>query len=396
MMIKVLHIAHEFLPDGLGTARRIFNSQPKDGVSHYLVIPTYSDPTRYQIDPCFEVQQARVVDAPIGKFAGHMDARRMARVALRLVRDEGIDLLYAHSPVACARAMLHVHEHTRDLPMVYEPHVFMYAAYIRRLARYPQAWFKKLIAPYFQHMIETERKLIQRCDTVICQTEALKNKLKELYPQEMTNAVIATNGLPTGVSADSNSVSEQVRSRLPVTPFLFFGGYLSKGNGVQRICELAPLAPDIPIVVAGDGPCAAMVAAADKSNASLTYLGKLEKEDYYGVLAASKAIVSLRQQTMENDVFLPLKVLDAIALHRPIITSDLAIMREAARVYPQIEVVGDDPEAVTNCIRKLLGSSVPLSKQSEHPAGKASQEYNWDTTQRVLQRHFKKLLDSKK
>lgn len=386
-MITVLHIAYSFPPGGLGTAQRIFHSQPREGFAHHVVIPTLETRETYTVDPCFVVHPVRLFDLHVGKASTFLGARRMGAEAVRIIQSEDIDVLYAHSPVMCARAMTHVTSETTGLPMVYEPHIFLQAAYLKKIMRYRHERIRGFVAPYFRHMLKTERRLLSSSDAVICQTEALRDKMRDLYPDEMPEAIIAPNGMPEDM-LPAGSIPASVRDQLPEKPFVFFGGHLTKANGVGRILDVASDAPDVPIVIAGDGPYAAQAAGMARTNDSFTYLGNLHRSDYFSVLSSAKVVVSLRQKTTENDVFLPLKALDAMALGKLFLTTDLSIMREISLSYTGIEFVPDDTPSISGRLRELLEQGMPGEHDGRFLSKTAKKPYRWTTTQAVLAAHL--------
>jgi glycosyltransferase involved in cell wall biosynthesis len=104
--------------------------------------------------------------------------------------------------------------------------------------------------------------------------------------------------------------------------YAFYAGRLSEEKGVRTLIEAARLAPEVPVVVAGDGPLAELV-----RKSAVTYLGRLDRAETAAALADSSFAVA-PSEWYENQ---PLAVLEALSAGKPVIATGLGGLPEIVK-----------------------------------------------------------------
>jgi glycosyltransferase involved in cell wall biosynthesis len=96
---------------------------------------------------------------------------------------------------------------------------------------------------------------------------------------------------------------------------VLFIGRLSEEKGLRHILELPSYLPELPIVIAGDGPLRDQVKRAAQNATNLTYRGRLDRKDVAGELASARVVVmpSLWREPG------PLAALEAMAAGTPLV-----------------------------------------------------------------------------
>jgi glycosyltransferase involved in cell wall biosynthesis len=99
--------------------------------------------------------------------------------------------------------------------------------------------------------------------------------------------------------------------------YMLLAGRLCHGKGVAILIEAARLVPDVPVVIAGDGPLRGQLQAATSSLPNLRWVGYQPQEALLATLAGARALI-LPSLWPEN---CPVSVLEAYALGKPVIAS---------------------------------------------------------------------------
>lgn len=128
---------------------------------------------------------------------------------------------------------------------------------------------------------------------------------------------------------------------------ILYQGRLSREKGVDQLCAAARLVPDIPILVAGDGPIRRALEATAPAN--VRFLGACAPDVLAGHLAAAVAVVS-PSTWYENA---PLSVLEALRAARPVIATELGGQPELVDASVGRLVSPRDPTAIAAGLREL-------------------------------------------
>jgi glycosyltransferase involved in cell wall biosynthesis len=123
---------------------------------------------------------------------------------------------------------------------------------------------------------------------------------------------------------------------------ILFSGRLAREKGLDVLVAAARLAPDVPIVVAGDGPDADRLRAT--APASVRFVGHQDPVALAGLLAASVAVV-MPSTWYENA---PISLVEALRAGRPVIATDLGGHPELLLPGGGILVPPGDPAALAD------------------------------------------------
>jgi glycosyltransferase involved in cell wall biosynthesis len=128
---------------------------------------------------------------------------------------------------------------------------------------------------------------------------------------------------------------------------VLFAGRLADEKGIGTLLQAAALAPDVPIVIAGDGPLAPEVR---RHNGSIRYVGQLKEPE----------LVALRREAMFSVVpsecheVMPFSVLESLAAGLPVVTTSLGGLPEVVDDGVTGLVVGPhDAPALASAMQRL-------------------------------------------
>jgi glycosyltransferase involved in cell wall biosynthesis len=145
---------------------------------------------------------------------------------------------------------------------------------------------------------------------------------------EVARDLLVRDGYPADrIGLMANSVSDPGEPKPRTGPFSYaaFVGRLVPEKGIETLLN-AWHGLDIPLKIAGDGPCRAAVERAAADNPRVTYLGWLSPDDEGHLLSGADALV-FPSRWLEGQ---PLVLLRAMAHGVPVLCSDIANIEETA------------------------------------------------------------------
>ena len=162
--------------------------------------------------------------------------------------------------------------------------------------------------------------------------------------------------------------------------FGLFVGRLSPEKGVETLVAASRLAPDVPLVVAGDGPLSPFVQAA--ANGTISHPGRQDASE----LAALRARSAFTVVPSESHEVLGFAALESIAVGVPVIATSMGGL-------PEIVVDGvngllvppGDPEALAAAMRSLCADPDRAAELGANACRIAAERFSLEgQTRRVL------------
>lgn len=392
-MIKVLHMLHRFYPLRSGTSERVYYSQPKEGVIHYVIRPCdkNEEENTYVFKEKFIVQAINLNTKLPWRLGNIVRINRLIKAASRIIENNKIDIIYGHNPQNFAEAALRVSNKFPNTPFIYEAHSLLKTEYELRIKNGPIILPKTIRKGYYSYLINTEHKVLKKADAVICQTSQLVDAISKLYNIDKEKCIVAYNGfLNDSINYDPKKIRKKYS--LPKKVIAFYGGHLSKENGVDKIIVLIKQMSDTFFVIAGSGDYEEELSHLQQTQPNLRYLGVLNKEDYLSIVSVSNVLLLLRPINFTNHIFLALKVLDAIKMNKIILSTNLKIMQELKNKYNNIFITSLEIEDIKRNLNRALYDSNLNNKQYNNDT---ISNFTWDNTNKILYDLFV-LLSSKK
>ncbi len=343
--MKILHFSPRFYGDDLGTGRRLSQLLRDDGNYHYFLVSGEEGRAvrrDWQRDGNLYHRRCRYVfrlrfEVPV--LSRYLKLALNSRSLVRAAPPPGeFDLVIAHNPLDFAFPALGYARRHR-LPLVYEIHTLYYdEVAVRRRKRVPGFFFSlaKRIA------LIGEKRVIRTADAVIVQTEALRKRVADLYRADPEKIVVVPNGVDVELFRPPDEAEREQGRREKGWGgkiVILYSGYLDWINGVDFLLAAASaLPPGLKerslLVIAGDGPLADTVRRrAGAEPDFIQYLGRLDHRLMPRLYGLADIFVIPRPATEAGDSLVPIKLLEAMAMEKVILASDLAAFRE---------VIGDD------------------------------------------------------
>ena len=166
-----------------------------------------------------------------------------------------------------------------------------------------------------------------------------------------------------------------------------YTGHLYAGRGVELILELAAGLPEITfLLVGGEPPDVARVKAEAEAEGLLNVLlaGFIPNAELPGYQAACDVMLMPYQRRVAassgGDIaryLSPMKLFEYLACGRPILSSDLPVLREVLNQENSILLPPDDPQAWTAALRSLCGDPARRAALGE-AARRDAVQYTWE------------------
>lgn len=285
--------------------------------------------------------------------------------AVRAARKHNPDLIYTWSPQSSVFALLH------RLPVVFELHE-------PPLGRFGPIWYRSFL-----------RTRGEKC--LVCITNALEDVLARRYGLP-SNVVIAPNGVDLE-RYGSRPSAELARRELGFVdaPTVICTGHLYAGRGVETFVALAEKNPQTQFVWVGGKPDDVDAwRERAKGQENVKFTGFVQQAELPLYQAAADILIAPYASQISGSsggdsasVASPMKLFDYMAAKRPIITSDLPVIREILDEESALFVPPDDVDAWHAAVTRLM-DDVNLREKLANNAYAKVREYTWLERQRKI------------
>lgn len=332
--MRVLHVLHRSMPALSGYSIRtsyIMRFQREQGIEPFGVTSAQHpfDGEMEEVIHHIEFLRTRPLE---GRLYPGLRELRLMRALQRRVR-EAIqrwqpELIHAHSPVLVGLPAL-IEARRHRVPFVYEVRDLWENASVDR------GKFGYDSPPY--HAARgLETLVFRRADAVVAICEALR---EELAPRVGKRTALHVVGNGVDASGFTPAIDDTaVRERWSLQGKRVFGylGTFQPYEGLAVLIDALPaIIARVPeahcVIVGGDADELRQQVARLGVGASVTFTGRVPHDQVHGLYAVAEVMVYPRLSTRTTELTTPLKPLEAMAMARPVVISDVKAMRELVR-----------------------------------------------------------------
>jgi glycosyltransferase involved in cell wall biosynthesis len=244
-------------------------------------------------------------------------------------------------------------------------------------------------APGVSRLVWTcEKWMSERARELITVNEALAAKLSK---NRANPARIVRNSPDIGVL--DGAEARPVRERYNLEGFVItYLGSLEPGRFVPELVSPSKLSGKAILAIAGDGTLRPLVEKAASANHSIRFLGTLETDEALRVTWASDLVVAMLDPSNRNyKASTPVKVLDAMACGRPVVTTEGLDISEVVNSVGCGFVIPYDIGAFTRTVEKAIASPKLLDEMGRKGREYFERDLSWEHSEEELLRAYKEL-----
>lgn len=358
--MRVLHVLHTSLPVIAGYTIRsdyIIKHQAEHGMRPAVVTSAQQGSGDALKDEIGGISYWRTRE-PTGKKLPLVRELQLVRALEARVEDAirefQPDLVHAHSPMLVGLPALAAARRF-GLPLVYEVRDLWENASVDR------GKFKEESAPY-KIAAGLETIVYKYADATVTICEALKNAVA---PRVRSTDALHVVG--NGVDSDKFAPREAPagaweRFGLAGKKLIGYVGTFQPYEGLQTLIaaigDIAREIPDAHVVITGAGGQEMELKAFARERgveSKVTFTGRVPHDEVFNIYAMASLLVYPRIRTRTTELTTPLKPLEAMAMARPVMVSDVAAMGELVR-YGETGFVfkaGDSADLTKRCVEAL-------------------------------------------
>ena len=394
--MRILHVLDHSLPYFSGYSFRsdyIIRMQRKLGLQPFVVTsPKHEDfaaarETREGIDyyrmswPSFYVLP-KPNSVPLLRQAACV--AELSKQIVKLAKDLNVDVLHAHSPslngLAAGKAARQL-----GLPCVYEVRYYEEDAAVDR----GKMTFN---SPLYRLSRRLESVALQRADRVVTICEALRDDLiaRGVPAHKLFQS---PNGVDTALFAPRAPDAELIaRHQLQGQIVIGFIGSFYSYEGLDYLADavlrLLAQRRDVKLLLVGEGEVATPLKARipAERREQIIFIGKVphaQVKNYYSVM---DVLVYPRVRSRLTELTTPLKPLEAMAMERVVVGSDIGGLRELFRDQETgFTVAPENTEALTQCLARLVDDAALRQRIGRQAREFTVRERDWE---RIVERYL--------
>ncbi len=391
--MRILHVLDHSLPYFSGYSFRsdaILRVQQQLGLEPFVVTSPKHEDFASEIETINGIEYHRTHWPPLSKFQALPMVKQVACMAAlskeikRLAAELEVDVIHAHSPslngLAAAQAAKAL-----SLPLVYELRYYEEdAAVDRGKTRYNSLRYRLAV--------RMEQQALEQADCVVTISHALRDDLvrRGISPEKI---IEIPNGVDTGYfqprEPDAELILKYDLSGKTVIGFIgSFYFYEGLEFLVDAAIELLTKRKDIIVLLIGDGEAVEMLQARipGQLRGSFIFTGNVPHDEVRRYYSVMDILVYPRKRSRLTELTTPLKPLEAMAMEKAVVGSDVAGIRELfdnGNVGYLVEA--ENAEALAHRLLRLVES-----ESERRAAGMRAREFVVQTRDwiRIVEKYF--------
>lgn len=391
-MLKILHLTSHFFPEYTGTAIRIHNLLSN---SHYEIMLIASDRTI----------AGDIIDVKAGYF-NSIKVKRLSlqpnkvfnKIPLRFIhtlyqkprmifdaaKSEQFDIIHAHNFLMGQTAK----KLSRRLnkPYIIEMHV---------AEKDYQSGLSRCIRSYYYE--NSINKQLKSCNHIITLTESLKNWISIRYGIPEEKITVVPNGSDINKFAPKyKNNAEDLKEKLNLSDsVVMYAGFMDRINGMLDLANVIPNIiaekPDTSFVFIGHGPEENSIIALSKRYPQVKFLPMVPYDEMPVYYQMCDAFVIPRPSTISAETVTPLKLLEAMAMEKPVLGSNVGGISEVIKHCENgyLYEKGNMESFKKTLLDVLDGDNSQIGKNARKTV---AENYTWEKSAKILQKVYEDLV----
>ena len=394
--LKILHLTSSFFPEYSGTTTRLYNIL--SNLPHEILLITSDRTIKGDIIESKEEHFSNIRVKRVPLYSNYVFWRtaplryiytiyQRPKRLLNSAKSEHFDIIHAHNPSLSAQA---AEKLSRKLnkPFILELHVIG-QDYYSGIGRN----FKAL---YVERMT---KNLLKSCNHIIALTQTLKNWFSSQYGIREDNITIVPNGADVNNFApkeDYKMKAEEIKERLNLSDnIVMYAGFMDRINGMSDFARIIPSIitekPDTNFVFIGHGPEEDKIIALSMKYTQVKFLPMVHYDEMPIYYQMCDVFVIPRPSTLSAETVTPLKLLEVMAMEKPVLGSNVGGIAEVIKPGKNgyLFEKGNMESLKKTLLEVLDADNTQIGKNARK---NIVDNYTWDKSAKMLQKLYEDLV----
>lgn len=344
MSLKILHIASGFFPEYSGAPTRLYNLLSNQLYDILLFAPdrTFKGERIQQKEERFS--NINVKRISLDRHKGILDAvpylwyindvNQKFKIFVKYAQNERFDIVHGHNPLGFGLAAKRIAQKSKTI-FVYEAHGLNIDSYYTKITKLNPLFFLG-----YSYVKKNEASLMRDSDHIIAITQKIKKRICRVFNVSGDKITVIPNGVDLGVFSPKEEYkikAKKIKKELRISgKVVMYAGAMDKVNGMLDIVVIIPEIiqknPNIAFVLIGRGPEENKLAVLSKLYPkNIKFLGVIPYEQMPIYYQVADVFIIPRPSTMLAETVTPLKLLEAMAMEKTVLGSDVGGIAEVIR-----------------------------------------------------------------
>ena len=395
--MKILHLTDHFFPEYSGTTTRLYNlvSRLPYPVGLFTSNRTMKGEIISQKEQRFgnvEVHRVPVVpnslvrSIPLLRYAYVLC--REPGVFIRFAEQQPFDIVHAHNSLIYGEAASKL-ARKFNKPFILELHALS--------QEYSVGVLGNIKSSYIQRV---DRRLLRRCDRVITLTQSLKEWIANFYKVPHSKISVVPNGADIEQFSPGNDcriAAEKLRHQLGINgEIVMYGGVMDRMNGTNELPKIIPQIirdrPSVYFIFVGHGPEEKRLISFSKQYSNnVKFLPMVPYEEMPAYYQMCNVFILPRPSTISTETLIPLKLLEAMAMEKPVLGSNVGGIGEVI-THGQNGYLfqkGNIDDFKNTLLEVLDADNAQIGRNARKTV---VDNYTWDNSVKILQKVYEDLV----
>ena len=245
------------------------------------------------------------------------------------------------------------------------------------------------VGPVSRFIWMLEKRLVRRPKAVITVSEAIAKELSK--ERKSPVGIVTTSQDPSAVEREDRLA---IRNRHGLNGFVVsYLGALEPGRMVEEVVTAFRPEDGVTVVVAGDGTLKPTVVKEASKNPAVKYLGVVDSDEALRITWASDLVLAMMDPSNPNNVIgTPGKVINALALGRPVVTSKGVQVADMVREAGCGLIAAHTKKAMTEAVMMARADPKALAEMGRKGKVLYARDYSWNASKDALLKAYQALV----
>jgi glycosyltransferase involved in cell wall biosynthesis len=393
--MRILHFTSAFFPEYSGTTTRLYNLL--SNLPYEIILVTLDRTIKNEVIELKEeqfnnIKVKRVCLQPNNYLVATAPFRyihtiwQKPRILINIVKSEQFDIIQAHNLSLSAQAAQKISKKTNK-PFILELHVI--------IQDYSSKGIKGVLNTIYTN--EMAKKL-KSCNHIIVLTKSLKEWVLRNYNLEVDKITVVPNGADINKFAPKEEYkkkAEELNEDLNLSDnIVMYAGFMDRINGMSDFAKvihsIITEKPDTNFVFIGHGPEEDKIIALAKKYPQVKFLPMVHYDEMPLYYQMCDVFVIPRPSTISAETVTPLKLLEVMAMEKPVLGSDVGGITEVIKHGENgyLFEKGNMESFKKTLLEVLDTNNTQIGKNARKTI---VENYTWDKSARILQRVYDEL-----